>query len=67
MSRITVPAGYQGGEKAYLATLAPELGKGLNGLSKAVYTHSQLPLRVFDWVARHIFGVYNTMDDFKGH
>ncbi|HWY23459.1 MAG TPA: SDR family oxidoreductase [Nevskia sp.] len=26
-----------------------------------------LPLRVFDWVARHIFGVYNTMDDFKGH
>ncbi len=26
-----------------------------------------LPLRLFDWVARHIFGVYNTMDDFKGH
>ncbi len=26
-----------------------------------------LPVRVFDWVARHIFGVYNTMDDFKGH
>jgi short-subunit dehydrogenase len=26
-----------------------------------------LPVRVFDWIARHIFGVYNTMDDFKGH
>lgn len=26
-----------------------------------------LPVRLFDWVARHIFGVYNTMDDFKGH
>lgn len=25
-----------------------------------------LPLRVFDWVADHVFGVYKTMDDFKG-
>lgn len=26
-----------------------------------------LPVRLFDWVARHIFRVYNTMDGFKGH
>jgi len=26
-----------------------------------------LPVRVFDWVARHIFGVYKTMDGFTGH
>lgn len=26
-----------------------------------------LPLRLFDWVARHVFGVYSTMDNFKGH
>jgi short-subunit dehydrogenase len=25
-----------------------------------------LPVRVFDWLARHVFGVYNTMDSFKG-
>lgn len=25
-----------------------------------------LPIRLFDWVADHIFGVYKTMDDFKG-
>jgi NAD(P)-dependent dehydrogenase (short-subunit alcohol dehydrogenase family) len=26
-----------------------------------------LPLRLFDWLARHVFGVYSTMDGFKGH
>lgn len=26
-----------------------------------------LPLRVFDWLARHVFRVYGSMDDFKGH
>lgn len=25
-----------------------------------------LPLRVFDWLARHVFRVYSTMDSFKG-
>lgn len=25
-----------------------------------------LPVRVFDWIAAHLFGVYKTMDDFKG-
>jgi NAD(P)-dependent dehydrogenase (short-subunit alcohol dehydrogenase family) len=25
-----------------------------------------LPVRAFDWLARHVFRVYNTMDDFKG-
>ena len=26
-----------------------------------------LPLRLFDWMARHVFRVYGTMDSFKGH
>lgn len=26
-----------------------------------------LPVRAFDWLARHVFGVYGTMDEFKGH
>ncbi|MDR3419035.1 MAG: SDR family oxidoreductase [Nevskia sp.] len=25
-----------------------------------------LPIRLFDWVAHHIFGIYKTMDEFKG-
>lgn len=25
-----------------------------------------LPIRLFDWVADHVFGVYKTMEDFKG-
>ncbi|SEQ82584.1 Short-chain dehydrogenase [Solimonas aquatica] len=25
-----------------------------------------LPVRLFDWMARHVFRVYNTMDEFKG-
>lgn len=25
-----------------------------------------LPVRMFDWLARHVFGVYKTMDEFKG-
>lgn len=26
-----------------------------------------LPLRLYDWLARHVFGVYGTMASFKGH
>lgn len=26
-----------------------------------------LPVRLFDWLARHVFGVYKTMDTFTGH
>jgi short-subunit dehydrogenase len=26
-----------------------------------------LPVRAYDWVAKNIFGVYKTMDSFKGH
>lgn len=26
-----------------------------------------LPIRIFDWLARHVFRVYGSMDDFKGH
>ena len=50
---------------------AMKIGRARLILPWTVYLSSALkgllPLRLFDWLARHVFRVYGTMDSFKGH